>query len=94
MAEWEWNGGVVEWRNGGMVDGMAGLRGMTEWRSHEMAEWWNGEMAGWLPTYFIYGTRRRHRHLLIFYSIDTVCIGDKRGLSCHNDDRSLFWPIL
>ncbi len=37
-------------------------------------EWWNGEMAGLpelLPTYHIYGThqRRRHRHLLIFYSI-------------------------
>ncbi len=50
---------------------------MAEWQNGGMAEWWNwrngrmaGEMAGWpewLPTYFIYGTRRQHRHLLIFY---------------------------
>jgi hypothetical protein len=31
--EWEWNGKMVEWRSGGMVDGMA--------------EWWNGGMAEW-----------------------------------------------
>ncbi len=30
------NGGMAEWRNGGMADGMA------EW-----AEWWNGGMAEW-----------------------------------------------
>ncbi len=57
MAEWR-NGGTAEWRNGGMVE-------MAEWRNGGMLEWWNGEMAGWpesLPTYLIYGTRRRRRH--------------------------------
>ena len=32
------NGGMAEWRNGGMV---------IEWRNGGMAEWWNGGMAEW-----------------------------------------------
>jgi hypothetical protein len=76
MADWR-NGGMTEWRDGGIAgnDGMASIwmMNVAEWRNGGMAEWRNGEMAGWLPTYYIYGTRRRrqHRHLLIFYSIDS-----------------------
>jgi hypothetical protein len=87
MVEWQnggRNGGMVEWRNGGMAEWMAGLRGMTEWRSHKMAEWRNREMAGWLPTYFIYGTCQQHQHLLIFYSIDRI------ELNCHANKNNEF----
>ena len=53
------NGRMAERRNGG-------IGGTID----------SGGMAGWpesLPTYLIYGTRRRrrHRHLLIIYSIDS-----------------------
>ncbi len=67
MAEW-WNGGVAEWRIGGMGDG-----GMTEW---QMAERRNGGKATYriYLVYLRYSQRRRrrhrHRHLLIFYSIE------------------------
>ncbi len=57
MAEMRPNGGVAEWRNGGMVemaDGMAD--GMEEWRNGgnggRMAEWLNGG-NGYLPTIFM-----------------------------------------
>ncbi len=72
MAEWrKWrpNGGMAEWWNGRMaemVDEMADR--MEEWRNGGMAEWrkWrpNGGMVEWqewLPTYYIYGTRRRRQ---------------------------------
>ena len=54
VIEWRkwWNGGMVEWRNGGRNGGMA----------ERMAEWSNGG-NGYLHT--IYGTRRqRHFNLL------------------------------
>ncbi len=67
MAEWQ-NGGMAERRNGGMAEWQ------TEWwnggnggKADIMAEWQNGR-NGYIRT--IYGTHRRHRHLLIFYSID------------------------
>jgi hypothetical protein len=70
------NGRMIEWSNGRTADWRNG--GMAEWRNGGMAEWRNGRMAGkiagwpeWLPTYHIYGTRRRHqhRHLLVSFII-------------------------
>ncbi len=71
-AELRKNGGMAEWRNGGMAE-MAGMVGMVErsakilawefnWDNEHggmtegMVEWQNGRMAGWVPTYYIYGT--------------------------------------
>jgi hypothetical protein len=43
MAEGQQNGGMAEWRNGGMAELWNG--GMAEWRNGRMPEWWNGGMA-------------------------------------------------
>ncbi len=71
MVEWR------KWRNGGMAEmaGMVGMAERSakilawefNWDDEHgemaegMVEWQNGRMAGWVPTYYIYGTRRRQQ---------------------------------